>query len=96
MPTPLFTFRLPKKDQAILADLAKVYGSANSSAFLRELIAALTGRDEEGSRKFYARLMDAAGLQLQLQLTEQAAAGIGVPTVRVTAKKRGRRGRGRP
>lgn len=91
METPFFTFRLAKKERETLALLAKVYGSPSSSQFLRELIKALAGADEEASRKFYARLMNAAGLQMQLQLTEQAAGRLGVPTVRVKRKKGGQR-----
>lgn len=91
MPTPYFAFRLPREERETLRQVAKVYGAANVSEFLRDMISALAGKDEERAKKFYARLMEGAGVQLQLQLTEQAAARVGVPRVRVKRKKGGRR-----
>jgi hypothetical protein len=94
MPTPNYNFRLPMAERETLRQLAKTYGASNVSVFLRDMISALAGKDEERAKKFYARLMEGAAVQFQLQLTVDAAKATGLPVVVVKRSKKARGHRG--
>jgi len=72
MPTPLFNFRLPTSERLALVEMAKLYGSANVSAFLREMVGAMCSGDVERVRKFNVQLFQKVGEQLALKLTAPA------------------------
>lgn len=63
MATPHFTFRLPRKEARNLRLVARIYGSASASAFVRELLRAILSEDlvaaatflQELGRKLYSQ-----------------------------------------
>ena len=68
MPTPLFNFRLPEGDASTLREVAKVYGSPNASAFVREMVISFCSGDPDQARAFVGRLFARMGEQMQLPL----------------------------
>ena len=68
MPTPHFSFRLPAEKAEALREIAKIYGSANTSEFLRDLVSAIVAGEPSQLKAFYARLIAKAGEQLTLKL----------------------------
>jgi len=72
MPTPLIAFRLPAIERAALEEMAKLYGSPNMSAFLREMVGAMCSGDVKRVQTFNVQLFQRVGEQLALQLTAPA------------------------
>jgi len=73
MPTPIMNFRLPPPERAALLEMAKLYGAANVSTFLREMVGAMCSGDAKRVRDFNVRLFSKVGEQLALKLSEPAA-----------------------
>lgn len=93
MPTPNFVFRLAPEKAAALKELAKVYGSANTSDFLREMVGAVVSGDMKQLTAFNTRLFQKMGEQLVLDFAAKQAAQAQKPAQ--AARKRRKRG-GRP
>lgn len=74
MATPVFNFRLDSAKAKELRELARVYGSANTSAFLRELVGAIVSGDPAQVSAFNTRLFQKMGQQLALDFTAKAEA----------------------
>lgn len=66
--TPNCVFRLPSEERASLDEMAKIFGAANTSAFLREMVGAMCSGKTERVAEFNAKLIRAAGEQLILKL----------------------------
>jgi len=66
--TPNFVFRLPVDQAAALREMSKIYGSPNTSAFLREMVGSLCSGNAEKVKEFNAKLMRGIGEQLTLKL----------------------------
>jgi len=98
MPTPTFTFRLPREEQLALVEMSKVFGAPNPRAFLREMLGAMCSGNAERVRDFNAKLIRAAGEQLILKLNAPLTLSPETPQqpparpVKPKKKKRGRRG----
>ncbi len=91
MPTPNFVFRLPVPERAALLEMAKLYGSPNVSAFLREMVGAMCSGSPERVKDFNVRLFSKVGEQLALKLSAPAmemAAAAPERTARKPRKKR--------
>lgn len=76
MPTPLYSFRLPREEAANLKQFAKLFGAKDTSAFLREMIGSICSGDAERIKAFNMRLFARMGEQLTLQLTAAASAEV--------------------
>lgn len=66
MPSPTFTFRLPAKDKAAMAEMAKIYGAPSPGAFCAEMIGAMCANDMVRVQQFIERLITKIGEQLNL------------------------------
>ena len=93
--SPLFNFRLPEVDQQKVATMARVYGAATPSAFVREMVVAMCSEDVAQAHAFIGRLTGQMTLEFQQRALEEARnAAKGHPRVkRRTKPKGGRRGR---
>lgn len=106
--TPIFAFRLPKADQALLAEMANVYGAPNARAFLKEMIQVMLGGDGERLRQFNIKLAQGIGKHLGDQMALKLNGpleGVDTPakedaskprkprSARTARKKRRKRGR---
>lgn len=97
--SPLFNFRLPEVDQQKVATMARVYGAATPSAFVREMVVAMCSEDVAQAHAFIGRLMERITGQMTLEFQQRALeearnAAKGHPRVkRRTKPKGGRRGR---
>jgi hypothetical protein len=69
MGTPVFSIRLPEETQRDIAVIAKIYGSPNPRAFIREALEVMVSGDFKRIGAFNARLMQGMGEQLTLQMT---------------------------
>ena len=72
MATPIFNFRLAPEKAKELHELARVYGAANTSVFLRELIGSIVSGDPAQVSAFNTRLFQKMGEQLALDFTAKA------------------------
>lgn len=86
MPTPHFAFRLPAEKAAALREMAKLYGAASTSEFLREMVGAMCSGDVEQVKVFNGRLFQRIGEQLTLKLN--ATLDTVAPAPVVALKKR--------
>lgn len=88
MPTPNFNFRLSADKAAALREMAKLYGSPNTSEFLREMVGAMCSGKVEQVKAFNGKLFQRIGEQLTLTLnaTLETPPPV-VPVVAVSAKK---------
>ena len=93
MPTPTFTFRLPRADQEALAEMAKLYGSKNSSEFARELVGVMCSGDMERIKTFNGRLIARMGEQLTLKFNAAVDSANAVNAKAKAKAKRRRRDR---
>lgn len=76
MPTPLFAFRLAKPEQRKLAEMARIYGSPNPSAFVREMVGAICSGDMGTVNGFLGRLGEKLTGQLTLEFQRKALAEL--------------------
>jgi hypothetical protein len=67
MATPLFTFRMPRKDREALDIMAKIYGAPSSGAFCAEMVGVMCSGDTERVKAFVGRLIARAGEQMALE-----------------------------
>jgi hypothetical protein len=67
MPTPHFTFRLPLEEQQKIQEVARVYGSPNASAFVREMVISIVNGGA-GTHAFLLKLGEKLSGQLQLEM----------------------------
>ncbi len=91
MPTPIFNFRLSTDRANSLREMAKVYGSKNTSEFLREMVGAMCSGETEQIKGFVGRLIQRAGEQLTLQLTAPLDA-VSEPRKPAKTGRKGKRG----
>lgn len=92
MPTPIFNFRLPTSEANQLREVSRVYGAANPSVFLREMVGALCSGDSKRIGEFNARLLQKMGEQLAFDFAQQAARQA-AQTIQ-KPRKREKKGRG--
>lgn len=76
METPLFPFRLKKETQHRVREVAKIYGSPNPSAFLREMIDSLLGGNQRKTMFFLQELGSKLSDQMSLELIQAQKAAI--------------------
>lgn len=81
--TPVYAIRLSKETRASIKEMAGLYGSTSSAAFIRETIEVMCSEDGEKIQDFMVRLFTRIGERKQLQLT------LG-PTVNPPKKRRKR------
>jgi Rod binding domain-containing protein len=72
MPTPVYRFRLSHADQKNLNEMAQVFGSPNTSVFLREMVGAMCSGDPPRVSSFTTKLFTSMGEQLALEFAEKA------------------------
>lgn len=94
MATPVFNFRLPTDQAAALREVAKVYGSKNTSEFLREMVGAMCSGESEQIKAFVGQLVRKVGEQLTLQLTAPLDAIAEPQKPAKKAQKRAKKGKG--
>lgn len=78
--TPLFTFRLPVDQAVALREMAKIYGAANTSIFLREMVGASCSGDTDKIKAFNAKLFKGIGEQLTFKLSASIDEAMSAPS----------------
>ena len=100
--SPKLTFRLPVGEREALSEMSKLYGSANVSEFLREMVGAMCSGELERVKAFNVQLMSKAGEQTALDFHSTAMskldelAGAHKRAVRGKGRKKGGRRARRP
>ena len=87
MPTPVYRFRLALEDQEKLLEMAKMFGSPNTSAFLREMVGAMCSGEQKRVMDFVQRFMAAVDRQVQMDFMKGLQAGKPASVPKETPRK---------
>ena len=96
---PHYTIRLQPQLKLKVDEISIIYGAVSTSAFVRDLLAAVCSGDLETATAFQTRLADKMSGQLQLEIqakmTELDAREVPVQPKRRALKRKGGRSAGR-
>lgn len=67
--TPTYAIRLKPSTRASVQQMAELYGSTSTGAFIREMLETMCSDDAEKVQDFMVRLFTRLGEQKQLKLT---------------------------